>query len=139
MKCNRSDCPLNYCLEIVGDRWTLLILRDLILLKKKTFGEIRSSPEKIATNILTSRLNLLEKEGIIHKERNPKDKKVYYYRLTEKGTGLLPLLLEMALWGATYAPVKSASTKIIKRIKNDREGLMKEILTSLRAGRIRTT
>lgn len=128
MKKNRSHCPLNYSLEIFGDKWTLLIIRDLILFKKRTYGELKSSPEKIATNILADRLNLLEKEGIVTKEVDPNNSKVYLYNLTQKGLDLIPVILEISLWGAMYDSQTAAPPAIIKRIKEDRETLIKEII-----------
>jgi len=74
MKKNRSHCPINYALEVFGDKWTLLIIRDLVFFNKRTYGELRESSEKIATNILAARLRLLEQEGIVTKQVSRKDK-----------------------------------------------------------------
>jgi DNA-binding HxlR family transcriptional regulator len=127
MKKNRSHCPVNYALEIFGDKWTLLIIRDLALFGKRTYGELRNSREKIATNILADRLRLMEQEGIIIKETSPGDNKVYLYRLTRKGLDLLPALFEIILWSTKYDPETSAPPGIIKRIEEDRETVIKEI------------
>lgn len=133
MKKNKSHCPINYTLEIVGDKWTLLIIRDIVLLKKKTYGELKNSPEKIATNILANRLSWLEREGILDKQPAPDNNKVFHYTLTQKGIDLIPLLLEMSVWGATYDPKTAAPQAIIHRIKNKRLEVINEILKSLKS------
>ncbi len=132
MKTNRSHCPINFALEIFGDKWTLLIIRDLIFFKKKTYGALKNSPEGIATNILANRLNLLEDTGIITKRQDPKNTKVYLYELTQKGIDLIPVMLEMSVWGATYDAKTAAPPTIIKRIKKDREAMIKEIKAALK-------
>jgi len=132
MKKNRSHCPINFALEIFGDKWTLLIIRDLLLLKKRTYGELKSSPEGIATNILADRLNLLEKEEIITKQLDPNNSKVYFYNLTKKGIDLLPVMLEMSIWGATYDAKTAGPPHLIKRIKNDRDKVIKELIAALK-------
>lgn len=99
----RSPCPVTSTLDILGDKWTLLVVRDLAL-GLKTFGEIQDSPEGIPTNILADRLKRLEREGVIEKtpyqERPPR----YHYHLTEKGEALRPLLKEMARWALRHVP-----------------------------------
>lgn len=132
MKRNKSHCPINYTLEIIGDKWTLLIIRDIALLKKKTYGELKDSPERIATNILADRLNWLENEGIINKHPAPNNNKAFHYTLTKKGMDLIPLLLEMSVWGATYDSKTAAPQSIIHRIKSNRAKVINEILTSLK-------
>jgi DNA-binding HxlR family transcriptional regulator len=110
-----------------GDRWTLLVIRDL-LLGKKTYGQFLDSPEKIATNILAQRLAWLEKQKIITKSRDPQHRQKRIYRLAPKGRDLLPILLEMILWGAKHDPASGAPAKIVRRIKYDRVAVTKEIL-----------
>jgi len=131
MKKDRSHCPVNFSLEIFGDKWTLLILRDLILFKKRTFKALCHSPEGIATNILSNRLKQLENNGIITKQLDPQNSKIFHYGLTPKGKDLIPILLEMSVWGATYDPKTIAPSHIIDRIKNDRQTVHREILESL--------
>lgn len=111
-----------------------MILRDIILAQKKTFGEFKNSPEGIATNILTARLNLLENYGIILKRQDPENKKVYRYTLTPKGIGLIPLMLEMMLWGAAHSPQKGVPPAMLKfihdmgkRIKKDKKKFIEEL------------
>jgi DNA-binding HxlR family transcriptional regulator len=97
----KSGCPISYSLDIFGDRWTLLVLRDLILHGKTRFAEFLSSDEGIASNILSDRLGRLEAQDIIVRERDPDDRRQKLYRVTEKGLSLTPVLLEIAAWGAS--------------------------------------
>jgi DNA-binding HxlR family transcriptional regulator len=99
----RSDCPLNFGLELFGDRWTLLIIRDLMFFNKRFFNEFLSSAEGISTSILADRLELLEKGGMISKGRVEEHKQKIAYRLTEKAIDLLPIILEIGLWSERYA------------------------------------
>jgi DNA-binding HxlR family transcriptional regulator len=96
-----SGCPISYSLDIFGDRWTLLVLRDLILHGKSRFAELLSSDEKIASNILTDRLARLEEQGIIVREPDPDDRRQKICTVTRKGLTLTPVLLELAAWGAS--------------------------------------
>jgi DNA-binding HxlR family transcriptional regulator len=97
MKNNRSGCPLTSALDIVGDKWSLIIVRDLFM-GKKTFTEFLNSPEKIATNILASRLEFLKNHGLIDVTRKANDKKTKIYYLTDKGIDMYPILYEMMFW-----------------------------------------
>ena len=99
---HRSGCPISYALDIFGDRWTLLVLRDLILQGKQRYGEILASDERIASNILSDRLKRLETAGIIRRARDPEDGRQVLYRVTEKGRSLVPVMLEIAAWGAAH-------------------------------------
>lgn len=96
----RSDCPVNFAVETLGDKWSLVILRDMIFWGKKTYGEFLKSDEKIATNILARRLEYLENEGLISKKRDEKDKRKDIYSVTEKGIELVPMFIEMIAWSA---------------------------------------
>jgi DNA-binding HxlR family transcriptional regulator len=93
----RSTCPVSNLLDIVGDKWSILIIRDLFI-GRNTFSEILKSPEKISTNILVDRLKKLVSSGLIEFYRDPNDKKIKVYSLTSKGIDLYPVLVEMALW-----------------------------------------
>lgn len=101
--CKRSACPVACTLDLLGDKWTLLVVRDL-LLGRHTYKQLQASPERIPSNILADRLKRLEREGIVHRtpyqERPPR----YDYHLTEKGLGLLPVLHAMLAWGSTHMP-----------------------------------
>ena len=94
----RCKCPISSALDIIGDKWTLLIVRDMIFDHKKTFKDFSTSAESIASNILSSRLKLLEEVGIIRKSKMEGNQKSNIYTLTEKGLGLLPVIAEITLW-----------------------------------------
>lgn len=94
----RSKCLVSSALDIMGDKWSLLIIRDMLFEHKKTFKDFSSSEEGIATNILSDRLSKLEEFGIISKGKLPDNKKANIYTLTEKGIELMPVLLELLLW-----------------------------------------
>ena len=103
---NRSGCPINLTLEVVGDRWSLLIIRDMIFGNRRHFRELlRNSEEGIASNILAARLKTLLAEEIISKAEDPTHKQKAIYSLTEKGIELLPVLAQMAAWGHRHLPV----------------------------------
>lgn len=95
----RSGCPISSSLDIVGDKWSMLIVRDMLLQGKKTFKEFSASPEKIAPGILSSRLKWLEANGLMTKRKLPGNRKENIYLLEEKGIALAPVLLELVLWG----------------------------------------
>ena len=95
----RSGCPISSTLDVVGDKWSLLIIRDMLVKHKKTFKEISDSYEKIAPSILSARLKLLESYKLIFKTKVPDNKKENIYLLTEKGIRLTPIIIEFSLWG----------------------------------------
>src|SRR5882672_3369041 len=105
MENHRSGCPVNLMLEVFGDKWSLIIIRDMMFEGKRYFRELLRSEEKIASNILTDRLAMLEREGIISKTDDPGHKQKYIYSLTEKGIDLLPVMVEIGGWGLKYKPV----------------------------------
>jgi len=95
----RSGCPIASTLDVIGDKWSLLIIRDMLIKHKKTFKEISDSDEKIAPSILSARLKLLESYKLIFKTKMPDNKKENIYLLTEKGIRLAPIIIEFSLWG----------------------------------------
>lgn len=99
----RSDCPVSCVLDIVGDKWTLLVIRDLVL-GKKNFEEFLSSPERIATNVLSDRLRRLENQGFLTKETDPDDRRKSLYLLTTRGRELRTLMGTIARWGLKNIP-----------------------------------
>jgi len=114
MDTHRSFCPVNLLVEIVGDKWTFLVLRDIIFYKRRHFNELlRLSEEGIASNILRDRLAMLEKEGMVTKAKDPEDahKQKIKYSLTEKCIDLLPMLFEAIIWSIKHAPVDQAKYK----------------------------
>jgi len=101
----RSGCPINLTLEVVGDRWSLILIRDIMFGNRRHFRELLAqSNEKIATNILADRLKRLVAHGILSKRDDPTHKQKAVYSLTEKGIELLPLLVQMGTWGRRYLP-----------------------------------
>lgn len=129
---NRSNCPFSYSLDIWGDKWSLLIIRDMIFAKKTTYGEFLKSSEGIATNVLATRLLQLEKNGIIEKSEHPDSKAKYLYNLTEKGIGILPILVEIFLWAEQYQPVPENMKEKIIALKKDREKVIESLIEELR-------
>lgn len=99
----RSDCPLNFGLELFGDRWSLLIIRDLMFFGKRYYSEFLTSAEGISTNILADRLAMLEEAGIIRRSRDEAHRQKLIYSLTEKGIDLLPVIIDIGLWSDKYA------------------------------------
>ena len=95
----RSSCPISSALDVIGDKWSLLIIRDMLIKHKKTFKEISDSDERIAPSILSARLKLLESYKLISKTKIPENKKENIYLLTDKGIRLTPIIIEFSLWG----------------------------------------
>ena len=104
----RSGCPVSLGLDIFGDKWTLLIIRDLMFAGKRHFREMLVSDEHISTNILTDRPKTLLDHEIITKAEDPSHKQKVIYSLTEKGIALLPILMQISRWSYTYRPVGEA-------------------------------
>jgi DNA-binding HxlR family transcriptional regulator len=104
----RSHCPVNYALEAIGDRWALLILRDIVFRGKRAYGEFLKSEEGFATNMLASRLEGLLEAGILRREGAADDGRKAVYSLTEKGLDLIPVMFEMVLWSAKHDPLSEA-------------------------------
>jgi DNA-binding HxlR family transcriptional regulator len=127
----RSGCPISYSLEIFGDRWTLLVLRDLLLKGRRHFKELLAAEEGIATNILTDRLQRLEAFGVLRRVRDPEDRRRRIYRPTDKGIALLPVLLELAAWGAEHDSETAAPSGFVARFTEDREAVLEEFRRSL--------
>ena len=122
----RSDCPLNVSLEILGDRWSLLIIRDLMFRGFRTYKELLESEEGIATNILADRLQRLEACGIISISQETTDRRKLIYRLTQKGIDLAPVLVELILWGARHEDTAAPRT-VIRKMEKQREEFLSEI------------
>jgi len=122
----RSGCPVSISLEIFGDRWSLLIIRDLMVRGFRTFKEFEQSGEDIATNILADRLQKLERAGIVIAETEQEDARRINYRLTEKGIDLAPVLLELLIWGARHEKTGLPRSAVEVMAKN-RETLLREV------------
>lgn len=132
----RSHCAVNYGVEVFGDRWSLLIIRDIVFTGKKTYGQFLKSEEGIATNVLASRLAFLEEQGILSKQTNPDDRRKDFYRLTEKGIDLIPILLNIVMWSAKHdsqSYVRPGS-KLYERLSQNPAHMIEEVKALLRAG-----
>ena len=122
----RSGCPVSKSLEIVGDRWSLLIIRDMMIRGVRNFKDFQQSGEGIASNILADRLRKLTKAGLISSEAGETDGRKVNYRLTQKGIDLAPVLLELLLWGAHYDD-KGAASAVMEAMANHREVILAEV------------
>lgn len=125
-KSSRSGCPVSGALEAVGDRWSLLIVRDMMVRGFTTFKQFEMSGENIATNILADRLAKLRRAGIIHSRRDERDARAIHYRLTEKGIDLAPLVFELLLWGGRYGK-SGKSCAAIAQMEFKREAILNEV------------
>jgi len=123
----RSHCPINYALESFGDRWTLLIVRDLMFKGKTRFGDFLSSDEKMSTNILADRLRKLETLGLVTKSVDPANRAKTLYALTDKGRDLLPIMLEITRWSATYDRDCNTPRAFVDALDRDRESVERTI------------
>ena len=98
----RTDCPITSALDLLGDKWMLVIVKQMLFEGKQTFKDFTESDEAIATNILTTKLKQLGALGLITKSQLPTNRKSVYYHLTEKGLTLIPIIVELALWSDTF-------------------------------------
>jgi len=124
-----KNCPIFFSLEIFGDKWSLLILRDILQFDKRHYNNFLDSEEGISTNILADRLKKLEREDIISKKIDSANKKQFIYSPTKKCLDLLPIILEIAVSGAKYDPDTKAPPKEIAKIRKNR----KEYIQNIRA------
>ena len=129
-----SGCPIDYSLDIFGDRWTLLVVRDLVFAGKRHFREFIESPEGIASNILASRLKKLEQRGLISRKPDTNNRKQVVYELTEMGMDLIPVLVEIVRWGGKHDPDTAAPKAFLDRVENDRATVIREMVEALRQG-----
>jgi DNA-binding HxlR family transcriptional regulator len=121
----RSGCPLNASIEMLGDRWSLLIIRDMMLRGSRNFKEFLNSYERPATNILADRLRRLESYGIIATRPDPTDGRKLIYLLTPKGLDLAPVLTEMVLWAATHE--RTGNQALINEMRKDKQAFLASI------------
>ena len=115
----RCTCPVTSALDIVGDKWTLVVIKLMLLEQKKTFKEFSESDESIAPSILSNRLKTLEKIGFIVKQKLPNNQKTNHYILTEKGLSLTPIIIELALW--SHHNIKPVENQDIVNFKDKNE------------------
>jgi DNA-binding HxlR family transcriptional regulator len=126
----KSDCPVHFALEVFGDAWTLLIIRDLMFKGRTSYTDFLRAEEGIATNVLADRLVRLEEDGIIEKASGGHGS-ASAYRLTAKGIDLLPIMLEIIGWSATYDPKTAADRRFVRRLRRERPTLETEIRSAL--------
>ena len=108
----RSDCPISCTLDVLGDKWSLLIMRDLLFFGADSFGSFLLSDEKIARNILSDRLHELTEKGFIVKEVSPANKSKFLYSPTQKGVDLVPVLFQLAVWSEKHVPSCKPKTAV---------------------------
>jgi DNA-binding HxlR family transcriptional regulator len=130
----RSTCPINYSVEIFGDKWMLLILRDIMFNGKNSFLEFRASNEKISSAVLTEKLNTLLNEGIVSKVTSPKNASKFLYLITDKGIELVPIMVEFLNWGSRYNP-DGGPKPLLDRIKQNKTKWIAELQDKLRSER----
>ena len=123
----RSNCPIARALDFVGDKWTLVVLRDIIMGRKRYFQELLAANEGIASNILASRLKLLEAVGMITRRRDPAQARRVIYQPTGKALDLLPAMIELILWGMKYDPGAAVPAHFVRRLAEDRSGFIADI------------
>jgi DNA-binding HxlR family transcriptional regulator len=129
----RSLCPISLALDVIGDKWSLLILRDLMFAGKRHYRELLQSDEGISTNILAERLNRLVDAGLLTKTDDPTHKQKAIYRLTTMGIDLLPVVAQLGIWGRKYLPVTKESAADAARLEKGGPELLKAMKAQLRS------
>jgi len=119
---------VNFAVQLLGDSWSLLVVRDLMFKGKRTYAEFAQSEERISTNILADRLRSLGEAGLVRKQGRGRGTR---YSLTEKGIDLLPVLVDMILWSARHDPATATPAEFVDRATNDREGLLADLREGL--------
>jgi DNA-binding HxlR family transcriptional regulator len=134
----RSHCPINFALEVFGDKWSLLIIRDIVFFGKKTYGEFLKSEEGFATNVLAARLVYLEQVGILRKSPHTTDKRKDFYNLTEKGLDFIPMMLQIVHWSVKYDPKSKARegvrAKLLAKVVREPDAAGEDLKTLIRKG-----
>lgn len=120
----RSLCPVSSALDIIGDKWSLLIVRDLVFEGKNTYGQYLRGEEGIATNILADRLEWLEQAGIIKRSPHPDGRTKSTFKLTAKGADLIPLIVDMVVWSDKHLGISPQARKMAKAIRADRDAVI---------------
>lgn len=126
----RSDCPISSALDLFGDKWSLLIIRDLVYFGERTFKDFSNADEKISSARLSDRLCKLEVLALINKARHPSNKKVFIYTLTEKGMDLFPVIAEYVRWSNKYLHdhINEPAKHFSKQLEEDREGALAKFM-----------
>lgn len=129
----RRQCPIDYALEVFGDRWSLIVMRDILLAGKRHYRDLVTAKEGIATNVLASRLRKLEATGLLERRADPDDKRTVFYVATDKALDLIPVLLEISRWSVKHDPHSAAPPELVKRFDADREQLIADLQQAARA------
>lgn len=127
----KSDCPIHFALEVFGDPWTLLVVRDLMFKGRTSYTDFLRAEEGIATNVLADRLVRLEEDGIVERTSGSGRGTASHYQLTAKGIDLVPVMLEIIGWSARHDPKTGADRKFVRHLRRDRAGLETEIRNDL--------
>jgi DNA-binding HxlR family transcriptional regulator len=122
----RSGCPISLALELLGDAWSLLIVRDLMFKDRRTFNDFLTGGEGIASNILADRLRKLENAGILEKRPDASDARRFVYRLSPRGIDLAPVLVELVVWSAKYETT-DAPPAVVRAMRSDREAFIADV------------
>ncbi len=130
LRSRRSNCPISFALDRFGDRWTLLVIRDLLLKGKRRYQELRACEEGIASNILSDRLRALESAGIVERQVARRNAGGVTYGLTRRGLDLAPVLVEMIVWSAKHDPDTAAAPEFVAAATTDRKALLSSIAAS---------
>ena len=137
----RSYCPINLSLEIFGDTWTLLVLRDMMFAGKRHFRELLQSDERISSNILADRLARLVDQGLLTRSEDPTHKQKAIYSLTEKSITLLPIVVQIGAWGSRWVPdakkLEPGARKVVRQIQEGGPRAWDELMQELRAEHLR--
>lgn len=128
----RSQCPISLALDVIGDKWSLLIVRDLMFAGKRHYRELLQSDEGISTNILAERLKRLVEAGVLSKTDDPSHKQKAIYRLTPMGIDLLPVVAQLGIWGRRYLPVTQESAAQAAQLEKGGAELLKTMKALLR-------
>ena len=129
-------CPISFAMDMFGDRWSLLVIRDMMLLGKRRYSEFLASSEGISTNILADRLKQMQRLGLVEKFRDPTDGKASVYLLTDKGLSLFPVLLEVIRWGLQHDEHSMVPDPIAAALLDDSQVLATEVAKQIKAERL---
>lgn len=124
-----SGCPVAYGLDVFGDQWTLLVIRDMAIKGVTTYGELLEGWEAISTNILAQRLKHLEEKGLVTKQRDPENWRSFVYKLTQKGRDLAPVIAEIILWSGKYNSAPHAMTETLEKVRTGKQNFEEKIRT----------
>jgi DNA-binding HxlR family transcriptional regulator len=131
---HRSGCPIGIALDLIGDPWSLLVVRDLMFKNARTFNDFLVAGEAIATNVLADRLARLEAGGIVDKRRDSVDTRRFVYTLTDRGIDLAPLMVELVLWSARYEKT-DAPPETVRAMRDDRANFLSQVRSAWKESR----